>query len=99
MWGWVGPCACPRRYTICSGIVTHTDHTRTRSGTRPPHPLHLSPCPYSTLNAFFSALQDLRVTIHTSHSVSERPFQEVSMQFGVYVPNFGPYGDARVLAE
>src|SRR5579859_2152280 len=43
-----GPCACPRRNMIRLGFIRPTACTPTRTGTRPPHPLHPSPCPYRT---------------------------------------------------
>src|SRR5579863_6306560 len=43
-----GPCACPRYHTIRWDGATQTNRTPTRTGTRPPHPLHPSPCPYRT---------------------------------------------------
>src|SRR5579859_7775304 len=43
--GW-GPCACPRGITIRSDFLRQKDHGPTRTGTRPPHPLRPSPCPY-----------------------------------------------------
>src|SRR5690348_5593420 len=47
-----GPCACPRRRKIRWDFVARTGRSRTRTGTRPPHPFHLSPCPYRTEAAF-----------------------------------------------
>src|SRR6266446_8386199 len=48
--GW-GPGACPPRSSIRWGSVRQDGRTRTRTSTRPPHPLHPAPCPYRTRDA------------------------------------------------
>ena|SRR6266851_2868645 len=50
--GW-GPGACPPRSSMRWGSVRQDGRTRTRTSTRPPHPLHPTPCPYRTRDAHF----------------------------------------------
>src|SRR5947209_5603547 len=46
--GW-GPCACPRAEATRWHYESRTNRVATRTGTRPPHPLSPSLCPYRTL--------------------------------------------------
>jgi len=41
------PAKCVRERTLHQGEVRYEGRILTRTGTRPPHPLHASPCPYS----------------------------------------------------
>src|SRR5215510_5605375 len=41
-----GPCACPGRDAILMPHIPLMNRLATRTGTRPTHPLHPSPCPY-----------------------------------------------------
>src|SRR5947208_1965717 len=50
-----GPCACPRHHMRRLGSVRSTGRTPDRTSTRPPHPPHPSPCPYSTLGRLQSS--------------------------------------------
>jgi len=52
-----GPGACPRRDAILMPHEIRTHRLATRTGTRPPHPLNPSPCPYRTEAAFFVITQ------------------------------------------
>jgi len=51
-----------RRHLIHLGFVTQTDHIRTRTGTRPPHPLHSAPCPYRILQIKNGKLSPIRLS-------------------------------------
>src|SRR5581483_7234828 len=53
-----GPCACPRHHAIPVGYndVPPDDVPRTRTSTRPPHPLYPAPCPYRTEETLFPVL-------------------------------------------
>src|SRR5712692_797769 len=44
-----GPCACLVATRSIGDCVEQTGRTPTRTSTRPPHPLHPTPCPYRTL--------------------------------------------------
>jgi len=59
-----GPCACPAGQTIHQGEVRHAGRIPPRTGTRPPHPLLPSPCPYSEGSGRRPLLPVLVVTIH-----------------------------------
>ena len=56
--GW-GPCACPRGNNILLGFdeVPLNYIYRTRTSTRPPHPLRSTPCPYRRERPFRATLQ------------------------------------------
>jgi TnsA endonuclease N terminal len=57
--GW-GPCACPPRQNGSPLLSKRTGGPTERTGTRPPHPLHPTPCPYRTWLPFFFSPQGCR---------------------------------------
>ncbi len=60
-----GPCACPAGQTIQQGEVRHAGRIPPRTGTRPPHPLHPSPCPYRTRGSHDYARHEGRILTRT----------------------------------
>src|SRR5579863_2934197 len=65
-----GPCACPRAGTIL--LLHHAippNRVATRTGTRPPHPLHPSPCPYSRPGRFSSPIRVSNIIRTRPHSI------------------------------
>src|SRR5579859_4177489 len=56
--GWMSGGLVPvlRHMTIRAGLTKQTIALARRTGTRPPHPLRPSPCPYSMANVFIPSL-------------------------------------------
>src|SRR5947209_18905541 len=69
--GWE-PCACPRGHLIRWYAVTQRHCICTRTGTRPPHPLYPTPCPYSTRDQQLLGVMSTGQKSHQS-SLADRP--------------------------